>query len=99
MAALVAIPVGVSAVAYGPLHGVNKTLHRYLVSADDGGPVTLVSLTGLPYWLLAALIAGGCVIGNILSGFALMSVGNLVFGVTVLLANWGTTLLYLRGLE
>jgi len=58
MAALAAIPVGVSAVAYGPLSGINKALHRYLVSADDGGPVTLVSLSGLPYWLLAVIIAG-----------------------------------------
>lgn len=56
MAALVAIPIGVSAVAYGPLKGLNKALKTHIIKAADGGPVTLSSLTGLPYWLLALLI-------------------------------------------
>lgn len=46
-----------------------------------------------------AAIAGGCVVGNIMSGFALMSVGNMIFGVTVLLANWATTFIYHMGGE
>jgi len=46
-----------------------------------------------------AAIAGGCVIGNIISGWALMSVGMFLFGVVTMLANWVTTLLYLRGLS
>jgi hypothetical protein len=41
--------------------------------------------------------AGGCVIGNIMSGYALMSVGNILFGVVVLLANWAATYFYLMG--
>ena len=44
-----------------------------------------------------AAIAGGCVVGNIMSGLALMSVGNIIFAVTVLLANWTTTYFYLMG--
>lgn len=44
-----------------------------------------------------AALAGGCVIGNIMSGFALMSVGNILFGIVVLLANWITTYFYLIG--
>jgi hypothetical protein len=44
-----------------------------------------------------AALATGCVIGNILSGWALMSVGMVLFGVVTILANWGTTVLYLRG--
>lgn len=44
-----------------------------------------------------AALAGGCVVGNIMSGFALMSVGNLLFGVTVLFANWAATYVYLMG--
>lgn len=44
-----------------------------------------------------AALAGGCVIGNIMSGWALMSVGNILFGVTVLLSNWATTYFYLMG--
>lgn len=46
-----------------------------------------------------AALATGCVIGNILSGWALMSVGTFLFGVVTILANWGTTLLYLRGVR
>ena len=41
----------------------------------------------------------GCVIGNILSGWALMSVGMFLFGVVTIVANWATTALYLRGLH
>jgi hypothetical protein len=44
-----------------------------------------------------AALAGGCVVGNIMSGVALMSVGNLLFVVVVVVANWGTTWLYLMG--
>lgn len=44
-----------------------------------------------------ATIATGCVIGNILSGWALMSVGNLLFGLVVILSNWLVTYLYLMG--
>jgi uncharacterized membrane protein YedE/YeeE len=44
-----------------------------------------------------AALATGCVIGNILSGWALMSVGMVLFAAATVLANWATTLLYLRG--
>jgi hypothetical protein len=46
---------------------------------------------------IGAAIAGGCVIGNIMSGVALMSVGNLLFAVVVILTNWITTHFYLMG--
>jgi uncharacterized membrane protein YedE/YeeE len=46
---------------------------------------------------LGAAIAGGCVVGNIMSGLALMSVGNLLFFVVVILSNWITTHFYLTG--
>jgi hypothetical protein len=46
-----------------------------------------------------AALATGCVIGNILSGWALMSVGTFFFGVVTILANWATTVLYLRGVR
>jgi uncharacterized membrane protein YedE/YeeE len=44
-----------------------------------------------------AAIGTGCVIGNILSGWALMSVGTMLFGMVVILVNWLTTWLYLMG--
>lgn len=46
---------------------------------------------------LGAAIAGGCVVGNIMSGVALMSVGNLLFVVVVVLSNWIATYFYLMG--
>lgn len=44
-----------------------------------------------------AAFATGCVIGNILSGIALASVGMVFFTVVVVLANWATTYFYLMG--
>jgi len=44
-----------------------------------------------------AAIASGCVVGNIMSGWALMSVGNIIFGVVTMLANWATTYFYMMG--
>ena len=46
-----------------------------------------------------AVFAGGCVAGNIMSGFALMSVGNFLFGVAVVFSNWITTYFYLLGAQ
>jgi uncharacterized membrane protein YedE/YeeE len=44
-----------------------------------------------------AFLGGGCFVGQILSGWALLSIHALIFGVTMILANWTTTLFYLRG--
>ncbi len=46
---------------------------------------------------LGAIIARGCFVGQILSGWALLSYHALIFGVVMILANWVTTLFYLRG--
>ena len=42
-----------------------------------------------------AAMAGGCVVGNIMSGVALASVGMISFTLIVVLANWATTYFYL----
>jgi uncharacterized protein len=39
----------------------------------------------------------GCVVGNVMSGWALMSVGSIIFGLATIAANWVTTYLYLMG--
>jgi len=57
MAALVGIPLGVAAVEYGPLNGIHKALKALVIKNPDGSPVTLFSLTGLPYWSPAVVIA------------------------------------------
>jgi hypothetical protein len=46
---------------------------------------------------IGAAFAIGCVIGNILSGWALMSVGLVLFGIVTILMNWLTTYIYLMG--
>ncbi|HUV13293.1 MAG TPA: YeeE/YedE family protein [Acidobacteriota bacterium] len=44
-----------------------------------------------------AALATGCVVGNIMSGWALLSIGALFFGVVVVLSNWAATYIYLMG--
>lgn len=44
-----------------------------------------------------AAIATGCVVGNIMSGWPLMSVGMFLFGIAVILGNWTTTYLFMMG--
>lgn len=58
MAALAGIPLGIAMVEHGFLNGMHVWLKRYIVKAADGGPVTLSSVTGLPFWLLALAFAG-----------------------------------------
>jgi len=58
---------------------------------------TVIAFLGGILLGIGAAIAGGCVVGNIMSGLALMSVGNMLFAATVLLANWTTTYFYLMG--
>ncbi len=66
-----------------------------LRSAD---PATLlVALGGGVLTGLGAAVGMGCFIGHMLSGWALLSFHSLVFGVVAVLANWLTTILYLRG--
>ncbi len=58
---------------------------------------TLIALTGGLMIGVGAAFAGGCSIGNIMSGLGMMSLGNLIFAIVVLLANWATTYFYLMG--
>lgn len=58
---------------------------------------TVVAMVGGLLIGIGAAIATGCVVGNILSGWALMSVGMFIFGITVLVFNWITTYFYLMG--
>lgn len=58
MAAVAAMPLGIAAVEHGPLKSTHLWLKGHVVAAADGGPVTLSSMTGLPYWVLAVLFAG-----------------------------------------
>ena len=46
---------------------------------------------------IGAALAGGCVVGNIMSGWALMSVGCILFGVFTIASNWAMAWVYLLG--
>lgn len=59
MAAVAAMPLGIALVEHGPLHGAQLWLKGHAIAASDGGPVTLSSVTGLPYWVLAVIFAAG----------------------------------------
>ncbi|MEW6742396.1 MAG: YeeE/YedE family protein [Planctomycetota bacterium] len=59
MAALVGIPLGALAVQSGPLRPLNELLMKLVWHASDGGPLTLSSLTGVPFGWLAAIVALG----------------------------------------
>ncbi len=67
-----------------------------LRSADAS--TLLISLVGGILVGAGAVFGGGCFVGNMLSGWALLSLNSLIFGVCVILANWATTIVYLRGL-
>jgi uncharacterized membrane protein YedE/YeeE len=66
-----------------------------LIPRDPGE--TVVAFFGGILVGAGAAFATGCVVGNILSGWALMSVGMFVFGVVTILANWVVTYFYLMG--
>ncbi len=76
----------VSARMTGSARLLPKEPHRTL-SALLGGV-----LVGIGAWS-----ATGCVIGNILSGWALRSLGLLIFGAATILSNWVVTYLSLTG--
>ena len=58
---------------------------------------TVVAFVGGILVGVGAAFATGCVIGNIMLGIGLMSVGLLVFTGCTILANWVTTYFYLMG--
>lgn len=79
-----------------------------LISARLRGE--LVWRSGDPAMLVGALIGGvlvgagalvgrGCFFGNIISGVALLSVHSLLFASVAVIANWITTLIYVRGVQ
>ncbi|MBN2242255.1 MAG: YeeE/YedE family protein [Acidobacteria bacterium] len=53
---LVGIPIGIALVEYGPLSKINGTLKTNVLKSSDGGSVTLSSLTGLPFWVVAVIL-------------------------------------------
>jgi len=59
----------------------------------------LIAISGGLLVGTGAAIAGGCVVGNIMSGWALLSVGSFLFGIITMLSNWITTYFYMMGAQ
>jgi len=57
----------------------------------------VIAILGGIFVGIGAAFAKGCVVGNIMSGWALMSIGTVVFGIATILANWITTYFFLMG--
>jgi uncharacterized membrane protein YedE/YeeE len=63
MAALTGVPLGIGLVEYGVLNAFHRSMTTHVATSGTGGPVTLSSLTGLPFWGLAVGIAGATAAG------------------------------------
>lgn len=57
--ALLTIPAGIAFVEHGPLSKINGSLKSIQSASSTGGPVTLPSLTGIPFWVWAVILALG----------------------------------------
>jgi uncharacterized membrane protein YedE/YeeE len=57
----------------------------------------MLSLLGGVLAGAGSVIGGGCFVGNMVSGWALLSFHSFVFVFFMILANWITTIFYLRG--
>lgn len=68
------------------------------LSARPPDELLLAMLGGLLVGIGAGF-AGGCVVGNIMSGWALLSVGMFLFGIVTILSNWAMTKIYLIGIK
>ena len=62
MAALVGVPLGIASVLYGPLHGIDLRLKAMVIETANGQVPTLSTVTGLPYWILALVIAAATLV-------------------------------------
>jgi uncharacterized protein len=57
MAALVGMPIGIALIEYGPLQTIQGNLKQFVLPASSGGSITLSSMTGMPFWVWALIIA------------------------------------------
>jgi hypothetical protein len=56
--ALLTIPIGIAFVEHGPLTGWVAKMKTVKTTAAGGGPITLPSLSGLPFWAWALIFTG-----------------------------------------
>jgi hypothetical protein len=87
----------VMAIVFGS--ATSAWLRRDLVLRSADPATLLVSFLGGVLTGAGAVIGAGCFVGNILSGWALLSLHSILFGIFTIAANWATTILYLRGLR
>ena len=57
MAGLAGIPLGIAIVEHGYLNGFHNYMKGFVIKSQEGSSITLSSVTGMPYWLLACIFA------------------------------------------
>lgn len=55
--AILAIPIGIALVEFGPLSETSKYLNSFVIKGDGGTALSLFYITGIPYWILSVLFA------------------------------------------
>lgn len=55
--ALMAVPIGIATVEYGPLSAFSDSLKQYIIKGTNGESISLSYLTGIPFWILAIIFA------------------------------------------
>ncbi len=78
---------------------LSAALRRGLTLRSADAATLLIALLGGVLVGMGAAVGRGCFIGNNISGLALLSLHSAVFAVFTVVANWVTTILYLRGLR
>jgi uncharacterized membrane protein YedE/YeeE len=89
--------VGILAWAFVPGAALSAWLRGEIRWRSAPRDVLVLAFAGGVLVGLGTVMGGGCFVGQILSGWALLSSHALIFGVAMILANWVTTLFYLRG--
>ena len=60
--ALMGVPFGVAAVELGPLNNMHVWMKSFTVNGSKGEALTLFSVTGIPYLILALLFVAGTIL-------------------------------------
>ena len=68
MAGLAGIPLGIAIVEHGYLNGFHNYMKGFVIKSQEGSSITLSSVTGVPYWLLAVIFAAATIIAIIIKG-------------------------------
>jgi uncharacterized protein len=76
---------------------LSARMRRQLALRSADASTLIIALLGGILVGAGAILGRGCFTGNIISGIELLSLHSIIFAIFTVLANWVTTILYLRG--